>query len=84
MNATLILKGGGYAPGWRMIIGASARHHHWTGTNDLGRPSVPPPDGGLPKPSNPWIRFVRWISYYARWVKYRVALVRPTKTDGGE
>ena len=70
---TLILKGGGYSLGVRHMIGVPARHHHWTGTNDdVPRSSgAPPLDGGLPKPPNLLIRFVRWVKYYARWGKYR-------------
>jgi hypothetical protein len=75
MNAAVVMqKGGGFTRGWRVVIGAPPRHHHWTGTNDLPRPLVPPPDGGLHKPSNPWKRFVRWLTYYVRWLRYYVRL----------
>jgi len=63
MTTVLILKGGGYGIGWRAIIGVGPRRQHWTATNDLPRPLVPPADGGLePDPAESfWTRFSRWL-----------------------
>ena len=65
MNATLILKGGGYSHG--VVMGRIPRHHHWTRTtDDVPRTNgVPPVDGGLPKPPGRFKRFLRWMRYYA-------------------
>ena len=66
----IILKGGGYSHGGFMhgIAALRPRHRHWTGTNDdVPRTNgVPPIDGGLSKPPNPFKRVWRWISYYFR------------------
>jgi len=73
MAGLLILKGGGYGIGWRAIIGVGPRRQHWTGTNDLPRPLVPPADGGLQRDpaESLWSRFSRWLrkSYYALLVR---------------
>jgi hypothetical protein len=62
MDATLILKGGGYG-GHSIIAGWIPTHHHWTGTTDESRPAVPPPDGGLPEKPDPYTRMKRWAKY---------------------
>ena len=77
---TIILKGGGY--GGHHIggaVGVRLRHHYWTGTTDLPRSPVPPPDGGLEKRPGWWTRFVNWQRFIRTQLKREYAMWREGK-----